>query len=272
VIPYQGSKRRLAPQILATLEGRRYRRMIEPFCGSAAMTLAAARADVADRYVLGDLCAPIAELWSSILATPDAVADAYEALWVAQHADPKAHYLEVRAAYWREPTPAALLYLLARAVKNAARWGADGRFNQSADHRRRGVRPERMRAQIAAAAALLRGRTEAQVGDFEALLADAGERDLVYLDPPYVGTSTGSDRRYVASLERERLIEVVAAVRARGAALLLSYDGRTGERDYGPPMPSSLGLRHLLLDAGRSSQATLLGRDERTLESLYVAL
>ena len=48
---------------------------------------------------------------------------------------------------------------------------------------------------------------------------------------------------------------------------LLSYDGQMGARHYGEPLPAELGLRRVLLDAGRSSQATLSGRAERTLES-----
>ncbi len=45
----------------------------------------------------------------------------------------------------------------------------------------------------------------------------------------------------------------------------------TGERTYGPPLPAALGLSRLLLDAGTSSQATLLGRAEKTVESLYLS-
>lgn len=44
----------------------------------------------------------------------------------------------------------------------------------------------------------------------------------------------------------------------------------TGGRAYGPPLPESLGLTRFLLHAGTSSQATLSGRNEETIESLYV--
>ena len=40
---------------------------------------------------------------------------------------------------------------------------------------------------------------------------------------------------------------------------------------YGPALPVELGAQRLELHAGRSSQATLNGRDERTVESLYVS-
>lgn len=44
----------------------------------------------------------------------------------------------------------------------------------------------------------------------------------------------------------------------------------TGEREYGAPLPSALGLKRLFLHVGRSTQSTLLGRHEDTIESLYV--
>jgi DNA adenine methylase len=49
------------------------------------------------------------------------------------------------------------------------------------------------------------------------------------------------------------------------------YDGRTGARQYGQILPDSLGLTHIEINAGRSSQATLLGRSARTYESLYLS-
>jgi hypothetical protein len=52
---------------------------------------------------------------------------------------------------------------------------------------------------------------------------------------------------------------------------LVSYDGRTGGKTHGRRLPPSLGLQLVELDAGRSSQSTLLGRAEKTVESLYLS-
>ena len=51
----------------------------------------------------------------------------------------------------------------------------------------------------------------------------------------------------------------------------MSYDGRLGKKSYGRPLPSKLNLALVELEAGRSSQSTLLGRDEMTVESLYLS-
>jgi DNA adenine methylase len=52
---------------------------------------------------------------------------------------------------------------------------------------------------------------------------------------------------------------------------LLSYDGRTGEKKYGQPLPKELDLFHVEINVGRSSQATLLGKESDTFESLYLS-
>ena len=51
-----------------------------------------------------------------------------------------------------------------------------------------------------------------------------------------------------------------AALNYRDIKYLVSYDGRTGNRVHGRKLPESLRLHLVELHAGRSSQATLLGR------------
>jgi len=269
-IPYQGSKRRLADAILAHAPARVHR-FIEPFAGSAALSLAAAARDVAATYCIADRLDALARLWRAIIDRPAPTADAYERLWQAQHRDARAHYGAVRARFNRTGDPVALLYLLARCVKNAVRFNAGGEFNQAADHRRAGMRPDRMRREIARASQLLRRRAEVAAADYADLLADAGPRDLVYLDPPYQGVSRTRDPRYVAPLDLDRFVAELDRLNRRRVPFLVSFDGSSGDRTYGPPLPAALRLRRVLLPAGRSSQATLAGRVAHTVESLYVS-
>lgn len=57
----------------------------------------------------------------------------------------------------------------------------------------------------------------------------------------------------------------------RNIKYAVSYDGRTGTKTFGKRLPANLGLTLIELEAGRSSQATLLGRDAVTVESLYLS-
>lgn len=269
-IPYQGSKRLLAPLILGTVKGRKFRTLYEPFAGSAAITLASAASKLASNFVVSDSLAPLVAIWKEILTAPAQLADAYERIWLAQEGD-EGHFNRVRDEFNETPEPARLLYLLARCVKNSPRFNKVGAFNQSPDKRRCGMNPVKMRREIQGASDLLRGNASAKAGDFEKTLAAATDADLVYMDPPYQGVSGTRDTRYHQGLERERLEAVLADLQKRGVPVLLSYDGRCGEKTYGEPLPDSLGLVRLDVSAGRSSQATLSGRDDETVESLYVS-
>ncbi len=269
-LPYQGSKRLLAPRIGAYMP-RDVETWFEPFAGSAAMTLWALDARVARRYVIADVLAPIGELWQSIIVSPDATARRYREIWEGQRPGDRDYFNTVRARFNAEGDAIDLLYLICRCVKNAVRFNAAGHFTQSVDQRRLGMDPARMAAAIAGSSELMRGRTEVRCGDWMATTSDAGTRDFVYLDPPYLGTSVGRDRRYVRQLQEADLIAGLEGLRARGVRFALSYDGMTGTKTYGAPLPDRLGLTRLLLDAGTSAQATLSGRAERTIESLYLS-
>jgi DNA adenine methylase len=269
-IPYQGSKRALAARISRFVPGE-IETWFEPFAGSAAMSLWAARHRSPRRIVLCDVLEPLTRLWGEIIERPVDVADRYQAIWNGQAEDDPDYFNRVRDRFNAGGDPVELLYLLCRCVKNAVRFNARGHFTQSVDRRRLGMRPDRMRGALAGASALFKGRTELRSGDWLASLHDAGPDDFIYLDPPYHGTSTGRDRRYADGLARETLIGGLQALNARGLRYALSYDGLSGERSYGPPLPPELRLTQHLLHAGRSSQATLNGRAEDTVESLYVA-
>jgi DNA adenine methylase len=269
-VPYQGSKRVLAPRIGLHVP-RDVEVWFEPFAGSAAMTLWALDADVARHYVIADVLMPMAELWQAIIDAPASTTQRYSDVWRGQRADDSDYYNLVRARYNREADPVDLLYLICRCVKNAVRFNAAGHFTQSVDRRRLGMQPERMEAAIAGASALMRGRTEVRQGNWLATTHDAGPRDFVYLDPPYLGTTVGRDRRYAQQLHQADLIGGLKRLLARDVRVVLSYDGMTGGRAYGAPLPDVLGLTRLLLDAGTSAQATLSGRTERTVESLYLS-
>ena len=270
-IPYQGSKRLLATLILSVLDTRTFRRFYEPFAGSAAMTLAASHAHIADEYVIGDILSPLIDIWNSIIATPYELANVYEHIWYQQLEQDTNYYNRIREQYNTSSQSALLLYLLARCVKNAPRFNRQGEFNQSHDKRRLGMHPNKMRQELLEASVLLHRCTRTRCGDFTMTLADATPEDIVYLDPPYEGTSTGSDRRYYQSLERTRLIEVLTDLNERHIPFLLSYDGRCGEKTYGEALPVSLNMTRMELHAGRSSQSTLNGGSDVTVESLYIS-
>ena len=269
-IPYQGSKRNLAPDILHYFPPA-VDTLYEPFAGSAAMSLACAVAKRADHFCVNDLNKPLVELLRCIIEEPEKIARQYELLWNEQHPDSKEHYLQVREVFNRTGKPDHLLYLLARCAKASVRYNAHGEFNQSPDNRRRGTSPETMRQQIFGASFYLRGRTDFSSKNYRDVVFVATPNDLVYMDPPYQGVCGNRDSRYLGGIQFCEFVEVLEKLNDKKIRYMVSYDGRTGNKTYGPGLPAHLKLTHLELFAGRSSQATLLGRDDATYESLYLS-
>ena len=269
-IPYQGSKRQLAPRICRLFPDQ-VETLYEPFAGSAAVTVYAASHRLAQHYVIGDVFPQLIDLWRLIIEQPSQAAAQYRTLWNSQFKEGFGHFNAMRSEYNKNKDPVVLLYLIARCVKNAVRFNKNGDFTQSVDKRRTGVHPDKLENTIYNVSNLLKGKTTLFCGDFRACVAKAKAGDLVYMDPPYQGTTYGADKRYVAQLERDHLIESIQWLNQNYVPFILSYDGTTGDKVYAEPLPSGLNAVHLQIHAGRSSQATLAGRDEDTVESLYIS-
>jgi DNA adenine methylase len=267
---YQGSKRALAPLILQYLPISTTR-LVEPFCGSAALSIATAARGRAKEFWLNDFNAPLAQLLSQIINSPKVLGKFYKELWCADHEDALELYYQVRESFNRTKDPQLLLYLLARCVKGAVRYNGEGFFNQSPDKRRLGTQPETMKANVQAISTLLRGKTIVTSLSYENVLANVRDDDIVYMDPPYQGVCGERDSRYFAGISSDDFVAQLAVLNLKNVRYLVSYDGRLGTRSYGKPLPAKLHLTLVELEAGRSAQATLLGRDEQTVESLYLS-
>lgn len=269
-IPYQGSKRQIASIILSYFPPRADR-LVEPFAGSVAISLAVAYRAMADRFWINDAHGPLMDLWRAIINRPDKLADEYEQLWKAQLGRERQYFDKVRDSFNESHTPDCFLYLLARCVKAVIRYNADGQFNNTPDNRRKGARPVEMRKRILGASELLRGQTDITAWDYKKVLEKCKETDLVYMDPPYQGVCRKRDQRYATTIDHADFCDQLAKLNERQLMYVVSYDGRTGSKTYGPPLPQSLKLIQLEIRAGRSSQATLLGRSDITYESLYLS-
>lgn len=269
-IPYQGSKRHLASAILRYFPAD-IDTLYEPFAGSAAISIGAANLSLSSRYVLNDFNEPLICLWREILNHPSRIASEYAELWNAQIGRERVYYDFVRDEFNRTLRPCYLLYLLARCVKAAVRYNSSGEFNQSPDNRRKGAQPETMRKHIFGASDILRDRTKCSSLDYKEAIRNVNECDLVYLDPPYQGVCGKRDPRYLDSVAFDEFVAVLERLNEKRVSFIVSYDGRTGNKSFGKSLPAFLNLNYVELLAGRSSQSTLLGRDDHTYESLYIS-
>lgn len=267
---YQGSKRNLAPTILKFFP-QKAARLIEPFAGSGALSLSCATRGRCEKYWLNDINKPLIELLNLIVTRPSEVAEFYDGIWCDKDQDHIERFFSAREKFNKSGDPMVLLYLLARCVKGAVRYNRDGHFNQSPDKRRVGTHPKRMRENIFAVSRILQNRTQFSFSDYREVIGLANASDIIYMDPPYQGVCSTRDQRYASGISFNGFVEALDQLNRKGRRYLVSYDGRVGEKTYGYELPEDLDLVHLEIDAGRSAQATLLGHDATTVESLYIS-
>ena len=274
IVQYQGSKRKLAAQILQYMPAK-FDRLIEPFSGMAAISIATAMESRADSYILNDLNKPLVNMLKEAIENPTTLVDEYRKVWNEQFSygdNHVEHFYVVRDRFNEgQKTPANLLYLVARCVKGAVRYGANGKFNQSPDKRRHGTSPDTLEHNVYAISRLLKGKTSFYALDYHDVFEMARPGDLVYMDPPYQGVTNVRDNRYFSGVPFDEFAEAIRILNNKHVDYLISYDGLCGGKEYGEDLPESLGCKKIMLNAGLSSQALLLGKKSTTYEALYLS-
>jgi DNA adenine methylase len=269
-IPYQGSKRNLASQILH-LFPKHFDKLIEPFAGSAAITIASAYYFKTSKFIINDINEPLIRLWDTIIHNPESIIQSYHDIWNGQLGNEEPYYYQIRDHFNDTKKPEYLLFLLAKCVKAAVRYNAQGAFNQSPDKRRLGRNPSLMSNDILRVSQLLKGKTQLHSVDYQGMFDLATSNDLIYMDPPYQGTGLNGGFNYSGNIEYDNFMVSLFELNYKNIPYILSYDGRTGIKTYGNPLPENLNLVKIEIDAGRSSQATLLNRSEITYEAVYLS-
>ena len=118
---------------------------------------------------------------------------------------------------------------------------------------------------------LMRGKTIMTAQDYRDVLANCRESDVVYMDPPYQGVCGEKDSRYLSGISFDDFVAALDQLNEKRVRYIISYDGRLGDQTYGQPLPDYLNLTLIEIEAGRSTQSTLLGRQDVTFESLYLS-
>lgn len=274
IVQYQGSKRNLAPQILRYFP-QKFNRLIEPFAGMAAITIAVSKQRRAEQYVLNDLNEPLINILREAINNPQKLIEEYTNVWSEQitfEGGSVEHFYKIRKDFNDGNKSAAnMLYLLARCVKGSVRYSTNGMFNQSPDKRRMGTNPKNLAPNVYMISSFLKGKTEFSSVDYREVTKMAKRGDIVYMDPPYQGVCTTRDSRYFSGICFDDFVECVDDLNSRGIDFVISYDGTCGEKQYGVDLPKELKLKKVMLNAGLSSQSLLLGRKEKTIEALYIS-
>lgn len=231
-LKWAGGKTQLLPQ-LRVAAPRRIDTYYEPFLGGGALFFALQAEQRFKRAVLSD---SNAELINAYQQARDQIDDLIAALnvhrqkYIPADADArKAYYYRIRA---KRPTcpvgrAARLIFLNKTCFNGLYRVNSSGQFN--VPHGRY-ANPAICDEDGLQAASRALQNVELLNADFAEAVKAAGPGDFVYCDPPYVPLSqTASFTAYTAAdfgpAEQSRLASTAEALRARGAALLLSNSG-----------------------------------------------
>jgi DNA adenine methylase len=247
IMKWAGGKARLAGQIAEAFGGPCEGTYYEPFLGSAAVFLHLKAAGLVGRAVLGDANDKLIEVHRAVR---DDVEGLLRRLDELPGDDWRDRYYEVRDDYNNGPPKgtlhAARFVWLNRAGFNGLyRENKSGRFNvpvgrysklsiPSAEHFR-------------AVSELLRG-VELVSCTFDDLMAEAGDGDQIYCDPPYVPLSetacfTGYCKVPFGLAEQKQLALVARKAAFKGARVVLSNHDLPVVRNE--LYPSASGFQHV---------------------------
>lgn len=233
-VKWAGGKRRLVPFVARHL-ALPARRLVEPFAGGAAVSLALA--DEVDSVWLNDVNEDLMDVYVQLRDAPDEYIEAAGRLFAPETNSEKTYY-RLREAFHRaapgREKAAIFLYLNRHGFNGLCRYNSSGQFNVPYGRYKNPYFPE---DELRAAAPVVANAELTRI-DFENVLNACGPGDVVYCDPPYVPLSaTASFTDYVAGgftmADQERLVVAAEAARQRGALVAISnHDTEETRRLY----------------------------------------
>jgi len=248
-LKWPGNKTELLPHILPKL--RKGNRLVEPFAGSAAVTLAS---HGYKRHVLTDLNGDLINLYEMILEMGEAFIREARS-YFTPHYNTEDHYYGFRRAFNEDrlsdlERACLFLYFNKHGWHGMCRYNAKGEFNVPYGFYTSTYFPEaEMRKLIG-----LKDRLFVHCVDFEYTLANCGAGDVVYCDPPYVPlTKTANFTQYFGAFgysEQERLVKFVAKAVQQGAYVIVSnHDTPVTRELYAGATIHSLSVRRSMAQA-----------------------
>lgn len=182
-LKWAGGKHKLVSFIASHLPASRHR-LIEPFAGSAALSLALEF----DAYLLNDTNPDLITLFQTLKNEKQAFIDYVRQYFTGDH-NQENHFYALREQFNHSDNlterAALFIYLNRHAFNGLCRYNSKGQFNVPFGRYRAPYFPEKeMQAFIQKSS-----RIEIQCGDFQTALQKAGDDDTIYCDPPYVPLS-----------------------------------------------------------------------------------
>lgn len=218
-LKWPGGKRWLVPQLLAIISSIEFTRYFEPFAGGAALFFALQPR----RAVLSDINSDLVNTYSEVRQHARAIIAKLKQIRVDSETY---YYLRAQEPSARIDRAVRFLYLNRTSFGGIYRLNRQGQFNVPFGGGERSPSILWERDLLRPAARLLK-HCELVVSDFQLVLHEAREGDLIYCDPTY--TVSHGDNGFVRYNEanfrwedQERLVEECRDLQARGATVIVS--------------------------------------------------
>lgn len=218
-LKWPGGKRWLVPYVHKLLSKQTYNRYFEPFLGGGAIFFGLQP----ETAILSDINADLVNTYLQVKEKPHELLERLKSIPVE-----KETYLRLRETEPIDPVEKAVrfLYLNRTAFGGMYRLNQEGHFNVPYGGGQRTPAPLWQDNLLITAAATLKGATIITT-DFEEVLREAGQGDLVYCDPTYTVTHSNNgflryNERNFSWSDQKRLARVSREASARGATILIS--------------------------------------------------
>lgn len=272
-IKWNGSKRTQAENIVNCFPDK-INTYYEPFVGggSVMLHLIQRKDKQIDRYICSDLNRDVICLWNEIKSNPKELCDSYEAMWLELNKDDdkdrkKEYFYSVRDRFNTTKSPHDFNFIMRTTTNGMPRYNKDGEFNNSFHVTRNGIKPKTLRKIINQWSDILNKQNIDFVHKdiFDYKPEDFGDKDVLYLDPPYEGTKG----MYFGGFDNNKFLEWLSNVDSFYA---LSYDGVINQSELDIVISKQLYDEHILLKSGNSSFRRVTGNSRHSIvyESLYI--
>lgn len=222
-LKWAGGKHRLAPFIVSHIPSKSHRkRLLEPFCGSAAVSLSV---DF-DAYELNDSNPDLIGLYETLIQQKQDFIDYAKSFFIPDNNQPERFYMlreRFNNSVNHEEKSALFVYLNRHAFNGLCRYNSRGYFNVPFGRYSRPYFPEtEMQAFLSKAS-----RITLHCGDFSGLFSKIEPDDVIYCDPPYIPLShsasfTAYEKNGFSMFDQERLAQLAWKSAQNGRTVLVS--------------------------------------------------
>lgn len=213
---YIGNKYRSAERIILTFPDK-YGVYYEPFFGTGAVL---GRLQP-KRSVASDTCKPLIDLWRLVQSNPESLVESYTANWRAYRVNRQLAYDEAKDRFNERPNPHDFLFVSRACYGGVIRFRKDGYLSTPLGAHNI-IDPTSFQKRLTVWKKVVKNTVFVH-GDYSEIVADAGENDIVYCDPPYVDSQKilyGAHSFNVAEMYSH-----LRSAKSRGAFVALSIDG-----------------------------------------------